>query len=240
MDAGRHEERMKKIMSSIFTARGQEAKQSIEKKNVDLKNVYYRFKSGEGAKVRVLSTFDYVEYLAHSSFTHRIFTQSCISVLGEECPLCKASKSGIEGYEALSPRKRYVFVFADMVSGELKALDVSKNQAKAIIASIEEYGEDINDLAFNLKKVGEGTNTGYSLSPIIKMKGDDLTQFEKCGGLTVEDSFFETILSPRSIELQVGVLKESGFPTDEYFPNVILEDRKDLTPEEQEDLTKNF
>ena len=224
---------------SIFTARGQEVKESINKKKVDLKNAYYRMKSGEAVKVRVLSANDYVEYLAHSSFTHKVYTQPCVSVLGNECALCTASKSGIADFDALTPRKRYVFVFADLVSGELKALDVSKNQAKALISAIEEYAEELGELAFTLKKVGDGTSTGYSLSPIIKMKGDEPAQFEKCGELEVTDEYLNTVLTPRSIELQVGVLKENGFPTDEYFPHIKLDD-KTLTPEEQEDLTKNF
>ena len=224
---------------SIFTARGQEVKESINKKKVDLKNAYYRMKSGDSVKVRVLSTNDYVEYLAHSSFTHKVYTQPCVSVLGNECALCTASKSGIADFDALTPRKRYVFVFADLVSGELKALDVSKNQAKALISAIEEYAEELGELAFTLKKVGDGTSTGYSLSPIIKMKGDEPAQFEKCGELEVTDEYLNTVLTPRSIELQVGVLKENGFPTDEYFPHIKLDD-KTLTPEEQEDLTKNF
>lgn len=210
-------------MSMIFTARGQEAKDSVNKKKVDLKNAYYRMKSGDSVKVRVLSNVDYVEYISHSSFTHKVYTQPCVSVLGQECALCTASKSGIEGYEALYPKKRYLFVFADMESGELKALDVSKNQAKKLIADIEEYSEDLDVLAFNLKKTGEGTNTGYSLNPIIKMKGNDTENFEKCAGLEVTDEYLNTVLTPRTIELQVKTLKESGFPTDEYFPHIQLE-----------------
>lgn len=214
-------------MSMIFTARGQEAKASAEKGKVDLKKAYLRMKSGEAVKVRVLSASDYVEYIAHSSFTHKVYTQPCVSVIGQECALCEASKSGIEGFEALYPRKRYVFVFADMQSGELRAIDVSKNQAKKLIADIEEYAEDLDSIAFNLKKTGEGTNTGYSLNPILKMKGDDSAKFEACEGLEVTDEYLNTILTPRTLELQVRTLKEAGFPTDEFFPHVELEDKAD-------------
>lgn len=225
---------------SIFTARGNEVKESIEKKKVDLKNAYYRMKSGESAKVRVLSAYDYVEYVSHGSFTHKVYTQPCVSVIGQECPLCVASKSGIEGFDALHPKKRYVFVFGDMASGELKALDVSKNQAKALISAIEEYKDELGELAFTLKKTGESTSTTYSLSPIIRMKGDEPAQFEGLAGTEVTDEYLEGILQPRTIEFQVGVLKDAGFPTDEYFPHIKLEDKPELTPEQQEDLTKNF
>lgn len=211
-------------MTNMFTARGQEAKESAEKKKLDLKNTYLRMKSGDSVKVRVMSPVDYVEYLAHSSFTHKVYTQPCVSVIGQECALCTASKSGIEGFDSLYAKKRYLFVFADMQSGELKVLDVSKNQAKKLISDIEEYKDDLDTLAFNLKKVGEGTNTGYSLSPIVRMKDADQAQFDACAELEVTDEYLNTVLTPRTLDLQVRTLKEAGFPTDEFFPHVVLED----------------
>lgn len=228
-------------MTSIFTARGEEAKASAEKGKVDLKKAYYRMKTGDSIKVRVMSSIDYVEYLAHSSFTHKVYTQPCVGVIGNECPLCTASKSGIEGFDALYPRKRYIFVFADMSSGELRALDVSKNQAKKLIADIEEYKEELNDLAFNLKKTGEGTNTGYSLNPIIKMKGDDQQQFDSCDGLEVTDDYLNTILTPRTLELQVKTLEEAGFPTREYFPHINIEaSEENGSSDAADDVLKNM
>lgn len=207
-------------MANIFTARGQEAKASAEQSKVDLKKVYLRMKSGDSVKVRVMTASDYVEYLSHSSFTHKVYTQPCVSVLGQECPLCVASKSGIEDFDQLFARKRYLFIFADMQSGELKALDVSKNQAKKLISDIEEYKEDLSEIAFNLKKVGEGTNTGYTLAPILRMKAEDEAQFNACSELEVTDEFLNTVLTPRTAELQVKTLNEAGFPTDEYFPHI--------------------
>ena len=227
-------------MAMIFTAKGQDAKASAEKGKVDLKKAYLRMKSGESVKVRVLTAYDYVEYLAHSSFTHKVYTQPCVSVIGEECALCKAGKSGIEGFEALIPRKRYVFVFADMQSGELRAIDVSKNQAKKLIADIEEYKEDLDSIAFNLKKTGEGTNTGYSLNPMIRMKADDQELFDACEGLEVTDDYLNTILTPRTLELQVKTLKEAGFPTDEFFPHVVLEEDADSEGRTADEVLENM
>lgn len=227
-------------MSMMFTARGQEAKASANQTKVDLKKAYLRMKSGDSVKVRVMSSADYVEYLSHSSFTHKVYTQPCVSVIGKECALCEASKSGVEGFDVLYPRKRYIFVFADMQSGELKAIDVSKNQAKKLIADIEEYAEDLDSLAFNLKKTGEGTNTGYSLNPIIKMKGDDQEKFDACEGLEVTDEYLNTILTPRTIELQVKTLKEAGFPTEEYFPHVVLEEKEESAGMTADDVLNNM
>lgn len=226
---------------AIFTARGSEAKESIEKKKVDLKNAYYRMKSEkDAAKVRILSAHDYVEYVSHASFTHKVYTQPCVSVIGKECPLCTASKSGIEGFDALYPKKRYVFVFGDMASGELKALDVSKNQAKALISAIEEYKDELSELAFTLKRTGESTSTAYSLSPIIRMKGDDQAQFDGLSDLEVTDEYLESILEPLTPEFQVKVLKDAGFPTDEYFPHIQIKETEEKTKDEAEEIYKNM
>lgn len=204
-------------LSSMFTARGADAKANANKEKVDLSKVYYRFKAGEGAKVRVLGILDYVEYKAHSSFTYKVYTQPCVGVTGVECPLCTASKSGIEGFDELYAKKRYIFVFGDLDTGTLKAIDVSKNQAKKLIADIEEYADDINDIAFNLKRTGEKTDTTFSLNPILKLKGEDTDKFEALAGIEVTDQYFNDILLPRSYDMQVEILKEAGFPVEEYF-----------------------
>lgn len=201
---------------SIFTARGEQVKESINRQSVDLSKVRMTLKSGQSRKVRLLGVNDYVEYKAHSDFQNKIYTQPCISVLGKECPLCIAHKSGIEKFEGLVPKKRYVFAFGDMETGTVMTLDVSKGQAKKLISSIEEYKEEINELAFNLKKEGEKTETAYILNPIIKMKGNDQEQFDALEGIEVTDEFFSTVLSPRSEELMIKVLAEADFPVAEF------------------------
>ncbi len=202
---------------SMFTARGAEAKANANQQKVDLKDVYYRFKTGDSAKVRVLGVIDYVEYKAHASFNHKVYTQPCVGVTGKECPMCVASKSGVEGFEELYAKRRYVFAFGDLATGKIKALDVSKNQAKKLIADIEEYKDDINDIAFNLKRTGEKTDTTFSLNPILKLKAEDSEKFESLEGVEVQDQFFNDVLVARSYDMQVEILKEAGFPVEEYF-----------------------
>jgi hypothetical protein len=201
---------------AIFTARGEQAKENINRQNVDLSKVRINLKSGQSRKVRILGLNDYVEYKAHSSFNHKIYTQPCIEVLGKECPLCTASKSGIEEFEALRPKKRYVFAFGDMETGTTMIVDVSKGQAKKLISAIEEYKDEIDELAFNLKKEGEKTETAYLLNPIIKMKGYDQEQFDALDGIVVTDEFFSTVLNPRTEELMVKVLHEANFPVADF------------------------
>jgi len=220
---------------SMFTARGADAKANANREKMDLSKVYYRFKAGEGAKVRVLGLVDYVEYKAHASFTHKVYTQPCVAVTGKECPLCTASKSGIEGFEELYAKKRYIFVFGDLETGSLKAVDVSKNQAKKLIADIEEYADDINEIAFNLKRTGEKTDTTFSLNPILKLKGDDVDKFEALADMEVTDQYFNDVLVPRSYDMQVEILKEAGFPVEEYF-----EVKETANETAEENIEENF
>ena len=217
----------------MFT-RGQEALTDLNKKKVDLKTAFYRMKENDSHKVRVLGLQDFVGYHAHSDYAKKIFTQTCSHSVGE-CALCKAQKSGVADFEGLYPRQRFLFVFGDLATGELRCLDVSKNQAKALISSLQEYSEDINELCFNLKKTGSGTNTAYSLSPVLKMKGDEPAQFDALAELEVTDEYLSTVLAPRPFETQVKILSEAGFPVKEYFPQVNLEEES-----QEDDLLANI
>lgn len=213
-----------RLMSGLMK-RGASAIESLEEKKVDLKNVYYRLKPNESVKVRILSVNDMVEYLAHSDYAHRIFTQPCSTPAGKPCPLCVAAKSGVEGYDALKPRKRYVFAFGDLMTGEIKILDVSKNQAIALLSSLREYEEELGEVAFTLKRTGEGTATSYVLNPILKMKNEEPAQFHAFDGMTVEDAFFNQVLNVRDEEFVVKTLAEAGFPVAQFFPHINLEEQ---------------
>ena len=117
----------------------------------------------------------------------------------------------------LYAKKRYIFALADLTTGELRVFDATKNQAKVIIASIDEYAESLNDLAFTFKRVGGGKDTSYNLSPIIKMKAEDKTNFDAFNDEEVTVEYFETILQARSREEQIKELKDGGFPVAEVF-----------------------
>lgn len=219
---------------SLITAKGTDVEKNLSKKNVDLSEVYIRLKEGESIKVRLLGVSDYVEYLAHSSFAHKVYTQPCIAPTGETCPLCVAGKSGIEEFDALYPRKRYMFAFADLDKGSIRVWDCSKAQAKALIAAIKEYEDNINDIAFNFKRSGTRTETTYTLNPILKMKDDDVKKFHEFDGQEVTIEFFENVLQPRSVDMMLDVLAQAEFPVEQYFP--------DYTPKEATaaDGTPNF
>ncbi|OAA90888.1 hypothetical protein [Clostridium ljungdahlii] len=196
--------------------------------DVDLKTVFIRLKQNESVKVRVLSVNDYVEYLSHGSYAHKIYTQPCVAPNGVECPLCIAAKSGVEGFDALYVKKRYLFAFADLEMGSIRVWECSYNQAKDLLSQIKEYEDDINEVAFNFKRTGTGTETSYKLNPILKMKGDLKDKFDKFEGGEVELSFFDDVLVPRSENMMLDVLSEAGFPMSEFFPNYLSKEVREV------------
>lgn len=202
---------------SLFTAVGQEAKKSANKKGVDLKTAYIRLKENEAVRVRLLGVTDYVEYKAHGDFNLGIFTQPCIEPTGQECPMCIAANSGIEGFDRLKAKKRYIFAFYDIDMKQIRFWDASKSQATKMIAQIEEYADSINEIAFTFKRTGTKTETSYNLMPILKLDAAGKEGFESANGLKVEMSHFEDVLIPRTPEQMIEALEKAGFPVADFF-----------------------
>lgn len=203
---------------SLFTAKGEKARESASKKSVDLKTAYIRLKENESVRVRVLSVTDYVEYMAHGDFNLGIYTQPCLTPqTGELDPLCVASKSGIEGFDRLYAKKRYIFALYDIDMKAVRYWDCSKTQATKMIGDIEEYAENIGEIGFNFKRTGNKTETVYSLNPILKLDEKGKEGFELANDIKVEMADFESVLIPRTPEQQIEALKQAGFPVEEYF-----------------------
>jgi hypothetical protein len=202
---------------SLISAKGSQAKENAQKQQLDLKQEYISLKENESVKVRILGAEDYVEYKAHGSFSHKIYTRPCS--LQSDCPLCVASRAGIEEFNPLKARPRYLFAFYVMDEGKVKLFDATKTQAKKLIASIEEYGDDLQELAFNFKRTGNGKDTDYSLNPIIKLKGKDQENFDNAEGMKVDIKFFEERLEAKlgNDDYMVKLLHEAGFPVDDHF-----------------------
>ncbi|MTV50779.1 hypothetical protein GJ688_17750 [Heliobacillus mobilis] len=217
----------------VITAKGKDAKESANKKNsqIDFKKVYIRLKDGESVRVRILTPEDYVEYRAHGSFQQGIYTQPCIQPAGQKCAHCEASQSGLEEYEGLRARKRYLFAMADLDEGMIRVFDGSRGQAQGLIDTIENYADHLKDLAFIFKRTGSKTDTTYTLNPIIKLKADDREKFEQFSETTVEDAFYETVLQPRTRQQQIEELQKAGFPVETHFRNEWIE--ADVKPIEE-------
>lgn len=212
---------------SIITAKGSQARENAQKTRVDVSEVYLRLKEGESHKVRLLGVEDYVEYQSAGDFNLGIYNQA---VSGEDSPLVIAHKQGGETFKNLYTKPRYVFVFGSLETGKLVAWDASKTQAKSLISTIEEYADDIADVAFNFKRTGTKTDTVYSLNPILRLKGDDQKAFDAFNGEEVTIEFFEDIIQPKDRAFLVKLLVEVEPEIAKLFPDV------DLTAgEEQEE-----
>ncbi|MTV50026.1 hypothetical protein GJ688_13700 [Heliobacillus mobilis] len=210
----------------VITAKGKDAKESVNKKNsnIDFKKVYIRLKDGESVRVRLLTPEDYVEYRAHGSFQHEIYTQPCIQPAGQKCAHCEAASAGIEEYQGLRAKKRYLFAFADIDEGIVRVFDGSRGQTQGLINTIEQYAEDLHELAFVFKRTGTKTDTTYSLNPIIKLKPDDREKFSRFDGTTVEEDFYETVLQPRSRQQQIEELQKAGFLVERTFAGELVDE----------------
>lgn len=209
------------FLMSLFTAKGSEVKEQINKERVDLKEAFFRLKAeNESVPVRVLGTEDYVAYKAHSDFKKGLYNTPCLSVTGQDCPYCTASKQGGEEWKNFYAKDRFMFAFGDLNSGQVKILEVSKNQAKKLIQQIDEYSDEIKagEVAFNLTRTGSGTSTAYSLNMITPKKMKDIqSKFDAFNDVVVDEEFFEERLVAKSPTYMLNLLEDAGFPIDKHF-----------------------
>ena len=208
---------------SLILGRGVDAKKAIEQNtelnHAEAKAAFIRLKPGESFKVRILSAHDFVAYKAHAHFNKGIHTQPCIAPSGEKCLLCEAAnyrgdvdKEGNNAWSSLWARKRLLFAFIDLVSDSLCVFDATRNQAEALISTIEEYADDLADIAFTFKRFGEKNETIYSLSPVLKPDAELTAVFKRWDGREISLETFERILQPRTIMQQTEDLERAGFP----------------------------
>ena len=229
----------------LIAAKGSAAVESANKASVDLKETMIRLKDGDSVKVRLLGTEDYVEYLAVSDFNLGVFTQPSREPLGEKDYFVEAGRLADAGkvdekFKTLYPKKRYLIAMADVATGKLRAWDASKSQFNSFVAQLEDYKEliaDGDEAVFTFKRSGNKTDTTYSLQYVPKPKAAELEGFHKFDGKEATIEFFESLLQPRTPKLQVSVLKEKGFPVEEYFPEVDLSEETEGTDSTQDNAS---
>jgi len=238
---------------SIIMGRGEEAKKAIgnEGESGGSKVEFIKLKTGESRKVRILTKFDYVAYKAHGHFKNGIFTQPCIKETGERCFLCEASgyKGELIGTEidtvknmkgddvsewsSMYAKKRVLFAFVDLEEDEIRVFDATKNQAETIIQTIDEYGDDLEDMAFTFKRIGEKMDTSYSLNPIMPKKMKEFQEvFDKYEGEEIDDKVFLDTLQARTSDEMLKDLKKGGFPVKEVFDIEVKADEGAPTDED--------
>lgn len=214
--------------------------------SLDKDKAFIGLKAGQSRKVRILSPKDYVAYKAHGHFSKGIRTTPCIAPLEERCLLCEAANYNgehvgglidtvktqkgdtVSEYKNMYAKKRVLFALVDLEEGGededenpegmLRVFDATSNQADGLIATIDEYSEDLDDMAFTLKRTGDKQDTTYSLNPIMPKKMKDLQPtFDKYEEKDIPDEIFEEALVTRSTEDQAKDLQKAGFPVKEIF-----------------------
>ena len=133
-----------------------------------------------------------------------------------------------------------MFAFANLDTGKIVGYDASQRQAKNIISTIEEYREDLSEIAFTFKRTGTGTDTTYTLNPIIRLKGEDQSKFDALGEQEVTMEFFENALQPSTDAFLVKLLTDiDPSVKDKLFPEVdisdFLDDNEKANPVENSD-----
>lgn len=246
---------------SIIMGRGDEAKKAIESKvgSLDLKKAFIRLKAGQSRKVRILTPQDYVAYKAHGHYAKGVYTQPCIAVAGERCVMCEAAKydgdlvekdkDGKSVWNQMYAKKRVLFAFVDLEEDMIRVFDATKAQADGLIATIDEYADELDSIAFTFKRTGEKNETSYTLSPIMPKKMTEIQEvFDKYDEAEVKTELFEEALQARTTEQQAKELQQSGFPvkvvlgievTISTSENESSEDEGEPI-DENEDPTKNF
>lgn len=198
------------------------------------KNDFTPFKSGSSYKVKVLGTADLFGFFNYGIFGGVVNSFVAVNPSKKTAkgypvenltPWDKAWKyhkdlskefNDKHGQEASKYRCKHRFGlgFYDLTSGELIVIDLSKNQAQAVMGVINEYEDDLNTLAFTLKKTGSSTSTTVSLTPIINLtKG--LTDEERANFENAPESFdtarFDGVNYEADEAEQVKLLTQAGF-----------------------------
>lgn len=234
----------------IFMGRGEEAKKAIENSggSLDLKKAFIRLKAGQSVRVRILTPYDYVAYKSHGHYSKGVFTQPCLKVIGERCLMCEAANydgelvekddKGKSVWNPLYAKKRVLFGFVDLDEDMIRVFDATKKQADALIATIDEYADELDSLAFKLSRTGEKNETTYSLSPILPKKMKDIQEvFDKWEGKTIEDVLFEEALQARTLEEQAKELQRAGFPVKDVLGiDVKVDENQNSGKEEAEPI----
>lgn len=223
---------------SLFTAKGNEVKEQVKKQKVDLKEAFIRLKAeNESIHVRVLGLEDFVSYRAHGDYKKELYNTPCLKVAGQLCPYCIAHDKGGEEWKDFYAKERYMFAFGDLLSGKVKILEVSKNQAKKLISQIDEYADEIvnGEVAFNLTRAGTGTATVYVLNMIPPKRMKDLQdKYDVFNDVEVDLEFFEERLVSKSPTYMLNLLEDAGFPIDAHFDAELVKQAR----EEKQKLTQ--
>lgn len=192
---------------------------------------YAKFSSGTTYKVKVLSTADILAF-----FNYGIYGKVYSFVAKN--PSVKSKKGyPVENYtpfdlawkyhqdkteefgdhhsteaSKFKPKQRFAMGFIDLDSGEPIIIDVSKNQAQAIMGSINKNEKKIDKKPFELSKEGKGTSTVVSLMPedLEDLTDKQQKNFENAPE-EFDTSLFEGLNYEAEEDEQLLRLQQAGF-----------------------------
>lgn len=175
------------------------------KSNTNYTEKFIRLKEGGSAKLIFLTPYDYVEYPAHADFMHKIYPQTCLKAIKEECPYCKVKGK----IDKLKPTKRFLFGFYNVDNEEINYFDATYTQGSDIITAINSFKEDIEyGTVFTFSRTGTKTNTRYNLNAIAerKLTAKDKQALNTAKEMSIKDETFEEILQPKSRKFCISLL----------------------------------
>lgn len=183
-------------------------------------STFASFKSGSSYKVRINSLDDVVGYEAASVFkvfdTTPVEKRSLYHKAAELLYLDAKNAKDESTAEAIrkqaylvKPKPRYILAAIDLETGEKLYVDLTKNQAKAVIAVVQKKAKKLDSLAFELSKTGESTSTAVSLTQLDledELDAKELENFEKSKGTEFADEDFEALLQYKGEDEQLDDL----------------------------------
>ena len=196
------------------------------------KNEFNSFKTGVSYKVRaypaaLITFYSYGIYGKVNSFTAAQPSKKSAKGYPVEnlTPWDRAWKyhkdlsedfSDAHGQEAgkYRAKQRFALGFYDLTSGENIVVDLSKNQAQAVMGVITKSEKRLDKLAFELSKSGSGKSTIVSLTPIT-FPDEDLSDEERKNFASAPAEFdmarFDGILFEADEAEQIKLLQQAGF-----------------------------
>lgn len=182
-------------------------------------STFASFKSGSPYKVRINSLDDVVGYEAASVFKvfdttpveKRSLYHKAAELLYQDAKNAK-DESTAEAIRKqaylVKPKPRYILAAIDLETGEKLYVDLTKNQAKAVIAVVQKKAKKLDGLAFELAKNGEGKSTVVSLTQLDEDELDakELENFGKSKGIEFADEDFEALLQYKGEDEQLDDL----------------------------------
>lgn len=220
----------------LFTAQGKDVLEKEDKNNIDVKKVKKYLSSGDSIKVRIPSATDFKEYFSHGGYNlaqkFKIYNSVCtrhtgtpdaydkaVSVMYED--LDKMEEGTQEHIELkgllseLRAKRKMLFGFIDLASGDEIVLEVTGNQGDALATQIVEYEDSIQETAFKISKTGSGAQTTVNLMPIMNaakgLNAQEKANFEATAGQVFNEELYEKVLFVKKEEDMVKDLVKLGF-----------------------------